>query len=710
MSKAISVEARLEQADILLVEDNLGDARLIREMLADAPECDWRVVQADRLESAIELLSSKHFDVCLLDLNLPDSSALATLEQLINFFDLPIIVLTGLGDAEMGLGALRLGAQDYLVKDRIDEFSLNRALRYAIERFALEQRYAQMFSASNDAIFVIDTQANQISNANPTALLLLGYAREDLLALSASELSNDTDAWHSYLTSVRQRGQGKSSELSLRAKGGRDIYVDVSAARIQEGRKQSVVVTARDVSEKRKLLKELEQQANHDALTGLYNRYALERQFKRLSRRGGKAPKLSLISLDLNDFKRVNDTLGHAAGDELLQKVAERILRVSTPKDTVARSGGDEFTLLLQATRSRTAESVSERLRDALEVPFTLTPARRDISKDDASQHDVSQPKTSQHKLHMRVSIGVATLAENARDFAELMRRADQAMYEAKRLGGVVFYSEATNERLKERLWIERALRDALAQNELELYFQPLACLDCDTRPHAEALLRWRREQRGFIAPDVFIGVAEETGLILELDRWVIREALAQAELGEFSVAINVSPISLREPDFVGFMRERLAQSSLLPEHVTLEVTEGVLANPEWSLATLNELSELGLQLMIDDFGTGYSSLDYLVQFPLNGLKVDRSFTAKLFHDDKAELISRTVVQLAKNLGITTIVEGIEEEAQLDWSRSVGSDRAQGYLIARPMPFAELLAWCAQQANPELETEISLGV
>ena len=482
-------------------------------------------------------------------------------------------------------------------------------------------------------------------------------------------------------------GRG-DSDLSLKAKGGREIYIDVSAACIKEGRKQSVVLTGRDVTEKRYLVKELEHRANHDELTGLHNRYALERQFKRLSRRGArKLPNLSLISIDLNDFKRVNDTLGHATGDELLKKVSERILRVATSKDTVARSGGDEFTLLMQATRTRNAETVSERLTDALSAPFSV----------------------GQSKLHMRVSVGVALLEENAREFTELMRRADQAMYQAKRAGGgVVFYSEETNARLRERLWIERALREALEsvdkRDSLELYFQPLACLGDEDKPHAEALLRWQHAERGFIAPDLFIGVAEETGLILELDRWVITNALEHAALGEFGVAINISPMSLHEPDFVDFMAECLEKTSLQPAQITLEVTERVLVHPEWSLATLQALSELDLQLVIDDFGTGYSSLDYLFQFPLNGLKVDRSFTAKLMQDEKAELISRTVVQLAKNLGISAIIEGVEEEAQLDWARAVGSDRAQGYLIARPMPFADFLAWCvAEQTDQQPE-------
>ena len=706
--------------EILLIEDNPGDARLIREMLHDTPDCDWRIIHVDRLDSGMELLSSKSFDLCLLDLNLPDSGGGETVEQLSRFFKLPILVLTGLDDAEVGIDALRRGAQDYLVKGQVEGPDLSRAIRYALERFRIEQRFRQVFRYSSDAILVIDLDANAVLEANPRAAVVLGLAHEALLKTSVTELvAEHAKSWQRFVEEVQKRGSRESESLTFTHPSGKAIHAEVSGSVVQEGDSCLLIAVLRDMTERRRLLKELEVASHYDTLTSLPNRRYLEEQYKKRSRRSRSDGQVSLISVDLSGFKRINDSLGFEAGDELLVQVAERLKRVARDNDVVARSGGDEFTIMLQSQRSYTAPQVADRVKTALTSLFTV------------SGQSVSGQSLSGQSLRLRVSIGVAD-DKGAEDFTELVRRADQAMHEAKTQGAsvqgagvqgagqesdIVFYSEEANARLRNWLWLERNLRDALDRNldrnkvgegGLELYFQPLPTLkqtDTDLHaadphaadPHAEALLRWFHPEKGLISPGEFVPLAEEAGLITQLDCWVLENALEQARSGGFTVAVNVSPQTLQAVGFVDFVKAQLEATRLRSERLAIEVTEGVLAQPEQVLPILQELSDLGIKIMIDDFGTGYSSLSYLLSYPLHGLKVDRAFIKGLGVQPKAELVAQMVVKLAKDLGIAVVAEGIETEAQLAWATEVGCDRAQGYLIGKPMPYQDFLNWCQER-------------
>jgi len=668
--------------EILLIEDNPGDARLIREMLYDTPDCDWRIIHVDRLDSGMELLTSKTFDLCLLDLNLPDSGGGDTVEQLARFFKLPILVLTGLDDAEVGIDALRRGAQDYLVKGQVEGPDLSRAIRYALERFRIEQRFSRVFTHSSDAILVIDIEADTVLEANPRAAVVLGHAHEALLATPVTELVTDhVKNWQRFVEDVKKRGSRESESLTFTHSSGKAVHAEVSGSVVQEGNAHLLIAVLRDMTERRRLLKELEYTSHYDRLTSLPNRRFLEEKYKKRSRRSRSDGQVSLISIDLNGFKRVNDNLGFEAGDDLLVQVAERLNRIVRDNDVVARVAGDEFAVMLQSQRSYTAPQVAERVRVALTSPFTLR----------------GQP------LRLRVNIGVAD-DKDAEDFTELVRRADQAMHEAKAQdtaheGNIVFYSEEANIRLSKWLWLERHLRQALDKDSLELYFQPLPHLkqvEADD-PHAEVLLRWAHPEQGMIAPGEFVPVAEEAGLVARLDRWVMKNALEQARSGGFTVSVNVSPQTLQEAGYVDFVRACLEKTRLRPERLTVEVTETVLAQPEQVLPVLEALSDLGVTIMIDDFGTGYSSLSYLLSYPLHGLKVDRAFIAGLGVQPKAELVAEMVVKLAKDLGIAVVAEGIETEAQLAWATEAGCDRAQGYLLGKPMPYQDFLNWCEER-------------
>lgn len=658
--------------DVLLVEDNPGDARLIREMLNDAQDAQWRLIHVDRLDSAIELLASKRFDVCLLDLNLPDSQAQQTLSQLYAFFQLPILVLTGLDDREMGLAALKNGAQDYLVKGDLESASLSRAIRYALERNRLEQRFSKIFNYSSDAILIFDPEQRSVIEANPKAVVLLGYSREELLSPSGKQLASYDTLWINLVKQILKTGKVERESITIPTKSGQEVHVEVSAAAIKEDDKDLIMATLRDVTEQRYLSQRLEHQNNYDALTSLPNRRFLERHVQRFRPRGPRAKaktQLALIYLSLKGFKRLNDSLGSKAGDDLLIQVAERLSSVIRGQDVVARMEGNEFAVLHIVTDARSSVFVARRIQEQLKLPFVI----------------------EGNSYHLSAVMGVVEDDGNA-PFAEVLRRARQTLYQAQRQDSeTVFYNEQVDETLRDWVWLERELRKAMSNQDFSLHFQPLPSL-ISNEMHAEVLLRWSHVERGFISPASFIPVAEETGLITQLDRWVLKTSVNVASKHDFHIAVNVSPATLGQEGFATYVQSCLDEARLEPSHLILEVTETVFAHPEKTAPILNELGNLGIHIMIDDFGTGYSSLGYLLHYPLSGLKIDRKFISDL-EDDKARLIAGAIVQLAKSLEIQAIAEGIETEEQLRWAKEAGCAMAQGYLFAKPMPLEEFLKW-----------------
>jgi diguanylate cyclase (GGDEF)-like protein/PAS domain S-box-containing protein len=664
--------------DVLLVEDNPGDARLIREMLNEADDAEWRLVHVDRLDSAIELLSSKHFDVCLLDLNLPDSRAQQTLNQLYMFFQLPILVLTGLDDKAMGLAALKNGAQDYLVKTNLESTSLARAIRYALERNRLEQRFSKIFNYSSDAILIFDPEERTVLEANPKAHVLLGYTREELLHPSAKQLAAYESTWSTLVKQILKSGKLERENLTLANKSGQNVHVEMSAAAIKEDNKTLIVATLRDVTEQRYLAQRLEHQNNYDPLTSLPNRRFLERYAQRFRPRGNRhkaKTQLALIYLSLKGFKRLNDSLGSQAGDELLTQVAERLSSVVRGQDLVARVEGNEFAVLHLISDARSSMFVLRRIQEQFKLPFMI----------------------EGNPYYLGVVTGVVEDEGNI-PFAEVLRRARQALNQAQRQDSEAsFYNEQSDEKLRDWVWLERELRRAINTQDFSLYFQPLSSL-LNNDMHAEVLLRWQHKERGFISPTLFIPVAEEAGLIVALDRWVLQSAIHVAARHRLRIAVNVSPATLSQEGFVAYVQACLDEAGLPPYQLILEVTETVFADPEKTAPILNDLGKRGIQLMIDDFGSGYSSLGYLLHYPLTGLKVDRKFISNL-KDEKARLIAGAVVQLAKSLELQAVAEGIETEAQLRWAKEVGCALAQGYLFAKPMPLEEFLKWRAAQSQ-----------
>ena len=430
--------------------------------------------------------------------------------------------------------------------------------------------------------------------------------------------------------------------------------------------------------------------AHHDELTGLPNRTLLtdrvEQAIARAQRGGGK---LALLFLDLDRFKNVNDSLGHAVGDHLLQAVSQRLLTCLRYQDTAARLGGDEFIISLpDVTDGPEAARVAARILAELAKPFNV----------------------SGHLLPAEASIGIALYPDDGDNAQTLMRNADTAMYHAKESGraNYQFFSAQMTERVSRRLSTETRLRRALEQGEFTLHYQPLIELASGRIDGAEALARWPQpDQRRMVSPAEFIPVAEDTGLIVPLGEWVLREACLQAQAWQavqpgVRVAVNLSPRQFRQKQLVVMVEQALRDSGLPPSLLELELTEGMLMHhADETVQTLEQLHEMGVRLAIDDFGTGYSSLSYLKRFPIHTLKIDRSFVQDLSHDPDDAAIVTAIIAMARGLDLSVTAEGVETEEQAAFLRSLSCRLAQGFHFGRPMPAAEFVQrLAAAQAAP----------
>jgi diguanylate cyclase (GGDEF)-like protein len=423
--------------------------------------------------------------------------------------------------------------------------------------------------------------------------------------------------------------------------------------------------------------------ARFDMMTGLPNRVALvEAADHAIAAAALKDGQIALMVLNVDRLTAINDSLGHQAGDELLLELSQRLRGVLRHKDTLARLAGDEFTLLATELRSaRDAESIASKVLEALQRPFS----------------------TASVEIHPSVSIGISTYPLDGETFEALLRRANAAMRYTKESarGGFRFYAAEMSGLTDDRLALESDLRRALEQGELELYYQPKVDIATNRIRSAEALLRWRHPVRGMVPPDAFIPIAEETGLILPLGEWVLRQACRQvrawldAGMTPLRVAVNLSAKQFRHADLAAAVKAALDESSLEPGYIELELTESaIMHNPEQSAATLQTLSAMGVHISIDDFGTGYSSLSYLRRFPLDKLKIDRSFIRDLMTNPDDVSIVRAIISLAHSLRLRVVAEGVETAEQLSFLRELGCDQYQGYFCSpavAPDAFAALI-------------------
>jgi diguanylate cyclase (GGDEF)-like protein len=434
-----------------------------------------------------------------------------------------------------------------------------------------------------------------------------------------------------------------------------------------------------DITERKVAEERVQSLAYYDALTGLPNRILLrDRLSKALSNARRQNHKVALLFLDLDRFKMVNDSLGHAVGDLLLQEIAARLKSVAREEDTIARLGGDEFLIVLTNIKDIPAAAVAvERFMDAMTAEFVL----------------------QGHSFSISCSLGISIFPEHGADSETLIKNADAAMYSAKEGGrnNFQFFTADMNAEAVKRLTLENGLRSALERQELFLMYQPQMDIVTGTITGLEALLRWQHPELGLVPPDQFIGIAENTGMILPIGEWVLRTACSQARkwqdegLGPVQVAVNVSAVQFRQEGFCQLVRKVLHETGLAAHYLELELTESLLlANADVTFSVLQELKAMGLTLAIDDFGTGYSSFSYLRQFRVSKLKIDRSFIRDVAVNPDDAAITTAIISMAKNLNLKVIAEGVENEAQLSFLRAHQCDEIQGYYFCKPLRLDEI--------------------
>jgi diguanylate cyclase (GGDEF)-like protein len=548
---------------VLLVEDNPGDARLVEILLSEVGTTSFEITHAVRLSEALEHLSRSEYDVILLDLSLPDSSGVETVDQMrAAVHHMPVVVLSGQDDEDTALRAIQGGAEDYLLKGHGDGGLIARSIRYSIERKRSEERLAYM--------------------------------------------------------------------------------------------------------------------AQYDHLTGLTNRALFQDRLEQALARAKRSGALvALMFLDLDRFKAVNDTLGHGTGDLLLKKVAERLEGSVRETDTVARIGGDEFSIILEGLpEAEDAALVARKIIDKLVQPFVL----------------------DGHEVFVTTSIGIAVYPSSNGD--SLLTDADSAMYCAKEQGRNTyrFHTPEMNAQVRERLNMESKLRRALDQEEFLLYYQPQVDLTTGMIVGTEALLRWQHPELGLVSPGKFIPVLEDIGMMVRVGEWVLQTACRQSKAWQrdgfppLRMAVNISARQFSRRDLIDTVAGVLTETGLDPNYLELEITESLLMEDiKANSRLLDELktSVEGLRVSIDDFGTGYSSLSYLKTFPIDLLKIDQSFIRDITTNSDDAAITTAIIVLAHNLRLKVIAEGVETEEQMTYLREKGCDEAQGFYFSRPLPADE---------------------
>jgi diguanylate cyclase (GGDEF)-like protein/PAS domain S-box-containing protein len=682
---------------ILIVDDVAANLHVMASALRDG----YRIKTATNGRAALEIAArSDRPDLILLDVMMPAMGGHEVLRELRArpaTQNIPVIFVTADTSESSELHGLELGAADFYAKPvnvpvlrtRVRNLLAQRQLQHALQLNELKLR--AMLDSSMQFIGLLDTDG-RIVHVNRQVHELLGVPLEALIGQNFSEIAlwgDGTDGRQAQVhEAVMLARRGESSRFEtrhVRADGGTTI-LDFSLRPVlgAHGEVAFLLPEATDVTRQRAAEENIRHLANYDPLTGLPNRTLLTDRISQAIRHAERSHEpFALMFLDLDRFKHINDTLGHACGDKLLREVAGRLEQSVRLQDTVSRLGGDEFVLLLPGTPSGGAAVVAEKLLANVAKPCLI-----DL-----------------HELAVTPSIGIAMYPNDGTDFTTLSKCADIAMYRAKREGrnGYRFFTQEMHERSSRMLHMETLLRHAIERGELELHYQPQTDIASGRCVGAEALLRWNSPELGRVSPAEFVPMAEETGLIAPIGAWVLRTAVRQAKawldagLALRQVAVNVSPIQLRQRQLPQLVADCLREEGLPPERLELELTESAaFSNPDVAYSILRQLHGCGVHLSIDDFGTGYSSLSHLRRIHIDKLKIDQSFVRDLGRDPEDEALIEAIIAMARSLKLSVVAEGVETQAQFDTLRQLGCDQVQGYLLARPMPVAEFEAWLRQ--------------
>ena len=707
---------------VLVVDDDMASRKLIRKTLQRE---GFEVIEAENGELALAAFDERHPDIVLLDVEMPvmdGFTACVQLRQRLHADHLPVLMVTGLEDIGSVNRAYDAGATDFITKP-INWPVLGHRIRYMLRssetmvdlaytvrelhnnrvRLTNAQRIAQLgnweidpetltMSWSEEVYRILGVEPKSVT---PSLTALLGAVHQE-----------DREQVRHWFSLALKTGDAHGiNHRIMRSEGNlRNVYQQVEAIIDLDGRVSRLHGTIQDITERQKFEDKIRELAYFDTLTGLPNRESfmmhVDQSIKSASRH---KQKLAALFLDLDDFKRINDTLGHTIGDLLLKAIAERLLDCLRSSDVighteenvsthmVARFGGDEFTLLLTEIRgSQDAVVVAQRIMDSLMRPVNL----------------------AGHEVVITPTIGIAIFPEDGGNTEVLFRNADTAMYSAKRGGKnhFQFYNDAMNVSARERLTMENQLRKALERNELQLHYQPQLEVESGRIIGVEALLRWQNEELGNVTPDRFIPMAEDSGLIIPIGEWVLRTACTQLKAWQDTgvplarMAVNISVRQFMHHGFLLLVEQVLEETGLDPDSLELEITESLLmTDADGAITILSELKKLGVLLAIDDFGTGYSSLSYLKRFPIDRLKVDQTFVREITTNIEDAAITKAVIAMANTMDIRVIAEGVETEEQLRYLTEKRCHEIQGYYLSRPVPAHEISSFI--DANNSLKKD-----
>lgn len=551
--------------------------------------------------------------------------------------------------------------------------------------FASETRIRSVMDSVMEAIIIIDDKG-VIESVNPAALETFCYTAHEMIGQNVSIIMPEPyKSMHdSYIQNYIRTGKGnilgrRATEFIGVRKNGQTFPLELGLSEMRFDDQRHFVGVVRDITERKKQSAAIEHQALHDSLTDLPNRTLLADRLKQAVLRSQRNQgQFGLLLMDLDHFKEVNDTLGHHYGDIILQHVARRVREALRESDTIARLGGDEFAVLLTTSDREHAIQVAEKLLKSLDRPFII----------------------EGQSLHVGASIGIAMFPEHGEDEVTLMRLADVAMYVAKRTTrGYALYDPSKDEHNPRTLALLGDLRNAIDLDELVLYYQPKVDMATEQVHGVEALVRWKHSEHGLMLPDEFVPLAEQTGLIKPLTLWVLKEALRQQSewhrMGwDLEMAVNMSVRNLQDMQFPERVMKIVEMMGREPARLYLEITEtAIMADPRRANEVLSDLNNMQVNLSIDDFGTGYSSLAYLKQLPVREIKIDRSFVVAMEHNENDRIIVRSIIDLAHNIGMTVVAEGVEDEATFNKLKALGANSVQGFYVSEPLSAVQFSVW-----------------
>lgn len=687
--------------NILLVDDELNHLNSLKELIKEE---NYDVNTANSAAEAISIIDKNDIDVLLLDMNMPGLGGVEVMRHISsNDINTTIIVVSGESTFEAAENALKYGAYDYVRKPYSIDSLLN-SLKNALkkrqlehENYAMNQRllksenlHRYIVNKSPDIVYMLNS-AGYFTFVNERMEKMLGYSKKDILGKHYSSIVHDDDlVMAEYTFNERRTGKRASVNVELRLKckdknanpkffDNRLLSITINSFGVYkstegDGKFVGTYGIARDISEKKESEKIIHFQAYHDTLTRLPNRTLLnDRLVQAISHAKRNNEKLSVMFLDLDRFKNINDTLGHMMGDKLLQVVADRLKKCLRECDTLARIGGDEFTVLLPEIHSKKdSEIIANKMIETLKQSFKL----------------------DSQEVFISTSIGIAHYPDDGETKESLLKHADIAMYAVKNKGkdGFQFYTDDMQKELSATLSLENDLRHALDKKQFRLHYQPQVDAISHDIVAVEALLRWDHPERGTILPTDFISFCEEIGLIQPIGDWILDSVCLDLktwmamDLQLPRVAVNLSAKQLEHPDIVQKIKTTLNKHSISGEMLEFEITENVLMEDiEHVISVLNELSAMGAKIAIDDFGTGYSSLNYLQKLPIDTLKIDRSFIKAMEYDQGAMSIIKAVIAMAKGLKLHIISEGVEELTQMEQLKALGCYNMQGFLFSPPV-------------------------